>query len=427
MKRNIKSAVAILLCLTVILAACGCSGATPESVVKDYEDTEQVTLSVFTGSMLMDNIWNAGFTASDGTQIKIVEYTSDYYEQTGLTYREMVLKRLQSNVDIDCYVIHAEDVIAFSDKNYWMDLHDLAAVDSLSEDALKQSIYDGKVFSIPFAYTGFGFYWNVNMLQEHGLSVPSNIEEFLHVCETLKQAGITPYLANKGFALTVPAMAMGFADLYAAPNSEQLLMDLASGKTPVSTYMQDGFAFIEMMIQKGYLDPVQALDTAPGTADLEGFLAGKGAFFCGTLKYIKTPDFEIAMTGIPTPKAGTVAVVGAEYRLAVNPNSPNKSYAVELLNTMITPEWLAGIAAGEQALSSGKGDYDISYLHEEYRDFAKLVQKGNQIPNQDFSLTFNTWEAIRDICREICAGETAAYAAEKYDQIQQEQIAAYRK
>lgn len=94
-------------------------------------------------------------------------------------------------------------MLEFDDKGYIYDMSDLKCVSNLSDDALIQSTYDGKVFSIPLTYTCFGFVWNVDMLKEYGLEVPENLEEFLNVCETLKENGILPYGANKDFALTV--------------------------------------------------------------------------------------------------------------------------------------------------------------------------------------------------------------------------------
>ena len=65
-----------------------------------------------------------------------------------------------------------------------------------------------------------------------------NLEEFFSVCRTLKEQGYTPYLGNKGYAMTVPAMAAGFAGLYASEDKEEQIAKLADGTTPVSAYMK---------------------------------------------------------------------------------------------------------------------------------------------------------------------------------------------
>ena len=93
------------------------------------------------------------------------------------------------------------------------------------------------------------------MLKQYDLAVPENREEFLNVCETLKENGILPYGANKDFGLTVPVMCAGLYDVYQGEGTEQKLQELSEGTTPVSEYMRKGFDFLQMMIDKGYMDP----------------------------------------------------------------------------------------------------------------------------------------------------------------------------
>ena len=126
------------------------------------------------------------------TNIAVYSDSADYYAAEGLSYRELLLKRLASGNADDLYTIHAEDVLEFDEKGYIYDMSSLEFTGNLSHDALSQSTYNGKVFSIPLSYTGFGFIWNVDMLKQYGLKLPENLDEFLDVCETLKENGIFP-------------------------------------------------------------------------------------------------------------------------------------------------------------------------------------------------------------------------------------------
>lgn len=160
----------------------------------------------------------------DGTtNIVVYSDSAGYYADEGLSYRELLLKRLSSGTADDLYLIPAEDVLEFDEKGYIYDLSDLKCIRNLSKDALIQSTYDGKVFSLPLSYTCFGFVWNVDMLKQYDLAVPVNREEFLNVCETLKENGILPYGANKDFGLTVPVMCAGLYDVYQGEGTEQKL------------------------------------------------------------------------------------------------------------------------------------------------------------------------------------------------------------
>ena len=74
-------------------------------------------------------------------------------------------------------------------------------------------------------------------------------------------------------------MCAGLGPVYQDPKSEELVKQLASGKTPISTYMRDGFEFLQTMVDKGYLDLDQALNTLPSSEEEAAFFAeGKCAF-----------------------------------------------------------------------------------------------------------------------------------------------------
>ena len=74
-------------------------------------------------------------------------------------------------------------MLEFDRKGYLYDLSDMDFIHNLSADALQQSTYDNKVFSLPLSYTAFGLLWNVDLLHQYDLEVPQTLSEFLTVCE----------------------------------------------------------------------------------------------------------------------------------------------------------------------------------------------------------------------------------------------------
>lgn len=426
-RRTLIRLFAIALCGIVTFSICGCQKKDDAAEVKTYGKNHIVNLSVFCTGNFPDGFWNKTFTSSDGSTVNVTDYNFDYYNNEDLSYRDVLTKRLESNTDVDCYIISAEDVLSYKKNNYWMDLSDLDVAKLLSDDALLQSTYKGEVFSIPLAYTGFGFMWNMDMLEKYNLSLPTNQSEFMHVCSVLKSNGITPYVGNKGYALTVPALVVGLSEVYASNNREQLVSKLASGETTISTYMKRGFEFVETMVKLGYIDPEASLNSVPSKDDSARFIAGEGAFMCTGLgsQPAETP-FKTAMTGIPVLEKGEACVVGAASRLAINPNGPNLSYAIEELDVNLNADTLEELAKSVGQLSSTKVESDYSYLDSSCLDFAKLIKSGNQVPVQDFTLPFNTWENARDLCRLILKGSSAEEVSKQFDDIQQKEIEAYQ-
>ena len=413
----------LVLLFTISALAGGCE--TKEGEVKEYEDVKAVTLTFFGTEILNSKVWNDQIQVEDGTQIKILETTAEYYTKTGgdEAYRNYVLERLDKGKEIDWYSIFAEDVFRFTEEGRYLDLSDLKGVENLSEDALRGCSYDGKVFGIPLIYTGYGFYWNKDILDSCGLEAPSNLEEFFSVCRTLKEKGYTPYLGNKGYAMTVPAMAAGFAELYASEDKEEQIAKLADGTTPVSAYMKKGFELVERMRDEGIFDIEEAQKKVPDDS-VQDFTEGKGACVCGYLgAKTEKADFDIVMTGVPVLEDGAVTIVTPDRRVAINPKSENLEYAREALEYVADPAHLQKVAKELGTLCAVEDkNIDYSYIGEEKKDFIQLATSGGQIPVQDFTLGFNTWVNIRDLCREIVNGKSAQWAAQEYDRMQNEEI-----
>ena len=53
------------------------------------------------------------------------------------------------------------------------------------------------------------------------------------------------------------------------------------------------------------------------------------------------------------------------------------------------------------------------------------MASGGQIPNQDFTLPFNTWNTIKELCVKLCEGADVETVCREYDERQKEEIALY--
>ncbi|WMC93289.1 ABC transporter substrate-binding protein [Kineothrix sp. MB12-C1] len=60
------------------------------------------------------------------------------------------------------------------------------------EGALEPLTYDGKVYAVPTQTTFAMMYYNKQIFADNGVEVPATYEEFLNVCETLKNNGVVP-------------------------------------------------------------------------------------------------------------------------------------------------------------------------------------------------------------------------------------------
>lgn len=431
MNQTIKKGTLLLTAALLLCSLTACAGKSSTLQLVEAPAEEPEYLSFFSPESLVGSdvgkYWSERFAETYGRKVSINYDGAAYYSDSGLSYRELLERRLESTMPDDLYIINAEDVLEFGRKGYWMDLSGMDFVNDLSDAALYQSTFQGKVFSLPLAFTGFGFYWNVDLLEEFGLAVPENLKEFLAVCETLKAEGILPYGANKGYALTVPAMCAGLSSLYGSAGTQERINGLNSGETPISDYMHDGFTFVSMLIDRGYLDPDQAMSATPGVDDMELFLSGRCGFITTSLGVAQSDPaagaFGAALTGLPVLPDGSIAVYGADTRLCVNPKSEHLETALEFIEMVGAPKALDMSAKLNHTMSSARNSTLEGVSGEE--PICELLRSPGQIPNQDFSLYFNTWEGIRDVCREICKGMETEDACAALDALQKADLDAY--
>lgn len=429
-----KTSIGSLLCILIaaILMETGCVNNQNDPELYLDESIPETPVTVFaqneTISNAIEQYCKEVLNQDKSTNIIVYSDSADFYAEEGLSYRELLLKRLSSGAADDLYLIPAEDVLEFDKKGFIYDMSSLKCTQNLSQDALIQSTYNEKVFSIPLSYTGFGFIWNVDMLKEYGLEVPENLTEFQQVCEALKKNGIVPYGANKDFALTVPVMCAGLYDLYQSEDSKERLEALSDGTVKVSEYIEKGFSFLQMMIDNGYMNPEQALATLPSSEEEKEYFAEENcAFICALFrgKAFEGYSFEIEMTPLPVLEDGSISVVGADQRLAVNPGSEHLDAAIAIVEAMGDTENLDSFAKNLGKISSSKNATPPDIPGSD--PIAACVAGGKQIPNQDFRLHFNVWDTVRDLSQQLCEGRSAAEVAAEYDTRQMEEIALYGK
>lgn len=129
------------------------------------------------------------------------------------------------------------------------------------------------------------------------------------------------------------------------------------------------------------------------------------------------------LTGLPVLKDGYICVYGANSRLCINPNSKHLDTAKKFVEMIGTADALDMTAELNYTMSSAKE----SKLEapKDQTEMWELLKRPGQIPNQDFTLHFNTWESIRDIGREVIQGLSVEEACEKLDAKQRLELKAY--
>ena len=94
----------------------------------------------------------------------------------------------------------------FVDAGQFEDISDLWASDpnlSTSFEAVKPTMTrDGKQWGVPYSYYQWGVYYRSDLFAKYGISEPSNWDEMLGACDTLKENGVTPFTIGTKYLWT---------------------------------------------------------------------------------------------------------------------------------------------------------------------------------------------------------------------------------
>lgn len=71
--------------------------------------------------------------------------------------------------------------------------------DAFTQGSLGAVTYQGEMYALPMSYYQWGIFYRKSIFAKAGLTPPRNWQEFIRVCNALKQQGITPLaLGNSG-------------------------------------------------------------------------------------------------------------------------------------------------------------------------------------------------------------------------------------
>ena len=140
--------------------------------------------------------------------VKVQQLLDVYKEKTGVEiifqptqssqYNSVLRLQLDAGTGADLmYARSYETGRELYDAGFLMDCSDIPGVkENFTESSLDPwRTTDGKMFAVPFAAVSQVIYYNKTLFEQAGCTVPTTWEEFLTVCQKLKDAGITP-LAN---------------------------------------------------------------------------------------------------------------------------------------------------------------------------------------------------------------------------------------
>lgn len=290
MKKKILSA---LLCTAMVASlAVGCGGNKNSDSGSGSSD-----------KLVYWSMWEATEPQGQAIQEAVDAYTKEtgvevdvqFKGRTGI--REGLESALKSGTNIDMF---DEDIDRVNGTwgSYLMDLEQLAKDNDYEKTAnagLIQACRDvagGTLKSIPYQPNVFAFFYNQDLFDQAGIKeVPKTWDEFLAVCQKLKDAGITPMTMDDAYATCVIGYHLG---RYVGEEGVKKIVTEGLWDDPAVLQMAKD---IEELASKGYFSENVGKNVWPNGQNVE--LAGgqvamylNGSWLPNEVKATAGPDFK---------------------------------------------------------------------------------------------------------------------------------------
>ncbi len=332
-----KKMVSVLLCAAMaVTMLAGCGGKKEEGGESKSDGGKK---------LVYWSMWEA--TEPQGKVIQ--EAVEAYEKESGVDVdlqfkgrtgnREALAPAIDAGTQIDLFDEDIDRVNAAYGK-YIMDLEDLAKEANYEETANAglmaacRTAGGGTLKTIPYQPNVFAFFYNVDLFEKAGITeTPKTWDEFLAVCQKLKDAGITPMTMDDAYATSVIGYHLG---RYVG---EEGVVDIVKNGKWDDPAVAKMAADIEDLAKKGYFSENVGSNVWPNGQNVE--LAGgtvamylNGSWLPNEVKDTAGPDFKWGCFAYPSVNGGTTGPetnnFGAQV-FAINKDSKMAKEAFDLI------------------------------------------------------------------------------------------------
>lgn len=351
-----KKVLSLLLVTVLLLAAlAGCTSNTPTPTPTDSpaaeastqspqtetptpETEEPVTISFFHWKGEEKTTWDKiieMFEAENSNiKVEMEILPEDQYYTT-------LQARIMAGEGLDVFEVNPGSRFASLLKaDPYYDLTGQPFLDELTPSFIDCGQADGKQYIIPLSKSFVGLFYNVKIFEELSLEVPKTWEDFLAVCEAIKQSGIE-------------VIATGAADSYTSTWPWAELIVEYSDDPDIYRKLAAGEVKFTDPLFKQILEPCKILadkgywmKNATGTkydtslslfATEKAAMLNNGTWAIGAIRQAN-PDLDFSIMLLPAPEGELVAGVAPAQAVCVSKTTQNPEASLKFLEFILSKE-----------------------------------------------------------------------------------------
>ena len=405
-RKKVVSGVLTMAMLVGCLAGCASDSTSKVQTVEEGKK-EQITLTFFGNKADESNVHVIEEIMSsfmkDHPNIVIT-----YEAIKGTDYFDTLNKRMESGTGDDIFMVNHDTMLSLHEKRQVADLTGLSTIENYTDDQKNQFISEDGIYWIPTTVSSFGMYCNMDLLNEHNHSVPTNLKEFTAVCDYFLEKGITPIVVNNDISLKTMAIGVSYFDEYQSGTEGQMFMELNSGKTGLGESLSEGLSVVETLIQSHYVDAPVALETEKTSDDLEAFSKGENPFMLtgvwasDRVKKDFGATFNYEVHPLPVLEDGSMIVINPDVRLSVNANSKHIEEAKMFVEYFTQADNLQALCDDQCSISPLKNGMESA--NKEIQPIVDCFGEGRVVIGTDSRLNLPIWDVMKGASQSLLKG-----------------------
>lgn len=296
---------------------------------------------------------------------QVINDFNEYYPNVTVSYEQndiyALAEYMKNNSYVDIFMTSDANVRSKDQENLYvydhcLDLAEVLDTSAIDPELVKACMIDGKLARIPLAKLMCGLVVNKTLLENEGLEIPQNYEEFLTVCETLKSEGYTPIQSARNHACSDLILPMAMSIL---GNDDELKEMVQKNDPAYAESLVPVYEKLEEILQKGYISN-EVNEKYPEdnyNGSIMNFFEGDVPFWVTTTESFSgmkkreaksenfsAAPFEYEFIDAPLGDEGVFDYEEPWYGFSVNKDSEDVDYAVEFMKFLTQEEELNKLA-----------------------------------------------------------------------------------
>ncbi|MCL6454311.1 MAG: extracellular solute-binding protein [Alicyclobacillus sp.] len=188
-KRAILSTAAAGAALTGLLAGCGTGSSGGTGNASSGSGAAQ-TVTVWSWRSQDANLWK---TVQQDLQAQGDNINIQFRAINATSYDSVLQTAMDGGKGPDIFYGRAgEGTLQYAAANMIEPLDNIANLSGINKGALQTAQLNGKTYGVPFAIQTMEVFYNKDIFAKYNLQPPKTWNDFINICKTLKQNGVTP-------------------------------------------------------------------------------------------------------------------------------------------------------------------------------------------------------------------------------------------